>query len=217
MRNEVVKAPPLVNPFGGGHRSALIDPGDVVDFVTHERQVVDDPVRSHTVLGLDALSVQNLARHGVHKPDTSVHKLREILVAGRNKHVPAESVRAFGVSCEHIVGFNACDLNQGPAGQPDHFHDGLNLHPQVIGHRRAVGFVIGKNRVPEVFPGRVKNAGFVVRLNKRSHILEHPVKALDGARGLPVTRHQRGQRMVGAEQIVGSVDKQKSGHGSLEK
>src|SRR5690606_28380260 len=60
----------LGEPLGGGLGPALLDPGDVVDLVAHQGQVIDDLVRADAMLAdhrFDA--VQAAAAHGVHQAD----------------------------------------------------------------------------------------------------------------------------------------------------
>ena len=127
------------------------------------------------------------------------HKLRQILVTGRDHDVPAGGYRLHGQRTQHIVGFNTFDLQQ----RPERF----NLRSEILRHRRTVGLVLLKELVAEILPLGIKNADFAIGRHGLVHRAQHSVEALDGARRLALACGQRRQRVKGSEKVIGTVDK----------
>ena len=135
------------------------------------------------------------------------HKLRQILVTGRDHDVPAGGYRLHGKRTQHIVGFNTFDLQQRPALKLDQLKDRLDLASQFFRHRRTVGLVLFKELVAEILPLGIKNADFAIGRHGLVHRAQHSVEALDGARRLALACGQRRQRVKGSEKVIGTVDK----------
>ena len=82
----------------------------------------------------------------------------EILVAGGDHHLPAGLDGLAGEGADHVVGLDAFLHQQRPAFGPG-LVQRLDLGPQVVGHRRAVGLVIGEPVVAEGLALGVEDAG----------------------------------------------------------
>jgi hypothetical protein len=106
--------------------------------------------RRHAELGLDAGLVEHFVAHGVDQPDARIHQLGEVLVAGGNHAVDAGIRRLPRQGADHVVGLDAVDHQQRPAGGADAFVQRRDLRRQIFRHRRAVRLVLG---IPVVAEG----------------------------------------------------------------
>ena len=126
--------------------------GDVVRGVSREGLVVGDLLRRHAVLLEDLVPAVRLglrdAAGGTQHLDLAVHELHGVLVAGNY-----EELHAFGHLARHggegVVRLEAL----GPDGGDVHSFEDLihvvELHPELLGHRRALRLVLGEDLEPE--------------------------------------------------------------------
>jgi hypothetical protein len=135
VRDDILQAVVLRQPFRGGLRPALVDTGHVVHRVAHQREVIDDALRAHAELDLDAGGIQALAGHRVEPLDARTHQLRQILVAGRDDHAHARRMALGGERADHIVGLDPGLAQDRHADRLDDLQQRLDLQPQVLGHR----------------------------------------------------------------------------------
>ncbi len=157
VRQQLVKGAVGIEPLGGGLRAHLVDARNVVRAVADQREVVDDLLREHVELRLDAGPVQDGVGHGVDQRDLLVDQLRHVLVAGRDQHRLAGLGRTGRQSADHIVRLNAGDAQQRQAHAGDRLQERFGLGAQIIGHRRAVRLVLGEQIVAEGLARRVKH------------------------------------------------------------
>ena len=66
--------------------------------------------------------------------------------------------------------------------------------------------------MPEGFAGRIEDNRRQVGLRHRIDAAQHAEKALHRAGGLAGARREGGERMVGAKEVIGAVDKKEFRH-----
>jgi hypothetical protein len=162
--DQVVEGAVFGEPLDGGLGAALLDAGHVVHGVADEGQVIDDEIRRHAELGGHAGLVEDFLAHRVHPAHAGLDELGQILVAGRNHHLPAGRDGLAGERADHVVGLDTVFHQQRPAFGLHGFVQRLDLGAQVVGHRRALGLVVGKPVVAEGLALGIEYAGAVFRL-----------------------------------------------------
>ena len=207
----------LSQPLHGRLRADLVDARHVVDCVTDQRQVIDDPVRRDAELGNDAGDVEPLIAHGVDQRDPVVHQLCQVLVAGGDDHLVTGGRAHPGQRTDGVVGFDAGHLQHRPAQQAHHFVDGGDLGAQVVGHGRALGLVLVVPGIAEGGAMGVEDAGGMAAGAAADDLLTQPLhhrdQTVDGAGGEAVGAPQVRHGVVRPVQVAGSVDQQQRGQG----
>ena len=107
MLNEVVEVVVALQPFDGGFRAAFVYTGNVIDFVTHQGEVIDDLLRGNTKLFNDPVPVHGGFGHGVDEGHVVADQLGHVLVAGRHDHIDALAGGFMGQGADDIVGLDA--------------------------------------------------------------------------------------------------------------
>ena len=212
MRHHAVERAVFQQPFHGRLRAHFLHAGHVVHRVAHQGLVVHHQARRHTKFGLHTSQVTPLAVHRVDHGDVRVHQLAQVLVATGDGDVHALLRRSLRQRADHVVGLDAGHIEHLPAHQLHHFMDGWNLAAQIVRHRRAVGLVVGVQRVAEGWALGVKHAGGVIGRHVLAQLLQHVDHAADrpGGRALRVAGvgAQVGHGVEGAVQVAGAVNKQ---------
>ena len=201
----------LANPLGGGFRADLLDTGHVVHGVAHQGQVVHDAVGRHAKLGQHAHGVQALVAHGVDEADFVGHQLRQVLVAGGDDDVVPRFGCYLGQGANGVIGLNARHRENRPAEQANHLVNERNLRTQLVGHGRALGFVLGVPSVAEGGAGGIEHTGGMGARKAVAQLLEHGHHAMHGASGLAFGPAQVGHGMKGAVEVAAAIDKQQGG------
>ncbi|MNQ55968.1 hypothetical protein D3C85_700780 [compost metagenome] len=181
-------------------------PRNVVDLVAHQRQVVDDQLRTDTEFLFHAIDVIDATGHGVDQGNVRADQLGHVLVAGGNHHVAALAGALAGEGADHVIGFDVVDAQQRKAQRPDAGVQRFDLHAQIIGHRRPVGLVLGEQRIAEgaalgVEHHREGAVGILL-----AQALEHVQHALHRTGGQALGGGQRRQGMEGAVEVRRAVD-----------
>ena len=162
--NDSVERAILLQPLDGGLRAALRNPRHAIDRVADQRQIIDDAVRRDAELVNHPGFVEQLVAHRVDPADSRRDELGQVLVARRNQRIDAVDRGVGGQRADHVVGLDAVDHQQRPAGGLDGGMDGRDLADQILGHGRAVGLVFGVPVVTEGLAPGVEDDGLVVRL-----------------------------------------------------
>ena len=171
---DTVKTPVLRDPLRRGLRAALIDSGNVIDLVSHEREVINDPGGRNAEFRGDTRFIEHLVAHRIDRHDFAIlNELIEILVAGRDKALDAAGLRPGGESSDHVIRLNALLNDELPAHRHDKLLNRADLAREIIRHRRAVGFVFRKDIGSERLPLRVKNTDAEIRFHDRPHGSQH--------------------------------------------
>ena len=190
---------------GGGLGANARNAGNVVGRVTHQRQIVDDLLRSDAEFLLNALDVHRATGHGVDQGNVAVHQLRHVFVTGRDHHRAAGGRAAAGQGADHVIGLDALDAQQREAKSDHALMQRLDLQAHVIGHARAVGLVFGVHLIAKRPTLGVENhRKWAVRV-LLAQAFEHVQHALHRTGGQAFGGGQRWQRVEGAIQIRRTV------------
>lgn len=214
MGDEFVERRVLVEPFRSGFGATACDAGDVVDAVTDKREVVGDLCWRDTEFGDDACLVERFVAHGVDPEDTGSNELGKVFVAGGDHDFPPAGTRLRGEGGDDVVGFDTWLDDQWPTHEGDELVERFDLGCERFRHRRAVGFVFGKEFVAERGPGGVENARAVFGREAGFEPGEHGDDAADRARGFALGGAQVGQRVEGTVEEAAAVDEYEPGHES---
>ena len=96
------------NGYGGFFANAG-DTGNIVGFVPHQRQVIDNQLRWHAKFGFHARAIEKRIGHRVDQRDVAVDQLCHVLVAGRDNSVERLRCGLLGQRADDIVGLDALD------------------------------------------------------------------------------------------------------------
>ncbi len=196
----------LGQPFGGGLGPALVHAGHVVHGIAHQRQVIDDLVGAHAELVHHrGIGIGTAAGHGVDQDHPRAHQLGEVLVAGGDGHLQPVGGAGQGQGADHVVGLHPGHAQDVDAQRVHDVAHRLHLRAQVVGHRRAVGLVLGVQVVAEGLAGGVDHEGHVVGLflQRGPQHVDHAEQRAGGFAGGIGQRRQRVERAV---QVTGPVD-----------
>ena len=186
---------------GSGLRTNARNAWNVVGRIAHQRQIVDNLLRSDAKFLLYALHIHGATGHGVDQGNVPVHQLRHVFVAGRDHHRAVRGCAAAGQGADHVIGFDAFDAQQRET-QGDHaLVQGLDLQAHVVGHAWAVGLVFSVHFVakgPTLGVEHDRERAVRVLL---AQALEHVQHALDRTGRQAFGSGQRWQRVEGAVQI----------------
>ncbi len=198
VRDHVVERAVLVEPLRGRLRTALLDARNVVDAVAHQREQIDDALGRHAEFLDDASAVERRVAHRVDERDARRDELREILVAGRDRDVDAGLRRLHRQRADHVVGFDAFDAQDRKTERLDDREHRLDLRGERIGHRLAVGLVLGVEIVAERAARRVLHERGVVgfRVQRRAQHVDDAEQRAGRLAGRVCQRRQRMERAV---------------------
>ncbi len=169
--------------------------GDVVDLVAHQRQVIDDVFRADAELFFHAGDIQHAAGHGVDQGDVAVDQLRHVFVTGGDDHRTIRGRAAARQCADHVIGLNAFNAQQWVAEASHAVVQEVDLHPHVVRHAGAVGFVLAVQRVAERSALGIENHGKRAFGVLPAQAFEHVQHALDRTGGQAFGGHERRQRM----------------------
>ena len=164
MRDDCIERAVLVQPFECRLRAALGDAGHAVDGVADQGQVIDDLARRHAELGFDAGFVEQFVAHRVVPAHQRIDQLGEVLVARGNQRFQAVYRSARGQRADYVVGLDAVDHQQRPAGGLDGGVQRFDLADHLGRHRRAVRLVLGEPVITEGLALGIEDNGLVVGL-----------------------------------------------------
>ena len=187
----------------------------VIDGIANERQIIDNQRRRHAELGEHTGGIERFTAHRIDQRDTRSDELRQILVAGRDQHVDALCCGPLRQRADHVVGLDTVDHQDRPATGGNPGVDRLNLAYQVIGHRRALGLILGVPVIAEGLALGIKDTSLVSYVPCRVVTVEaaqHVQHAIDGPCRLALRVTQVGHGMKGAIKIRGTVNQQQGRH-----
>ena len=140
------------------------------------------------------------------------HKLRQVLVTGRNHRFDAGLRGQPRQGTDDVVGLHALKHDERPAHRAHQRMDRLDLPYQVIRHGRTLRFVLGEDIITKGLALGVEYAGAVIGLVFAAQFLEHAHHAVHRAGGQAIGAAQVRQGMKGAVQVRRTVDHQESWH-----
>ena len=167
-------------------RGFLADAGharNVIDLVAHQRQVIDDQLRANTKFFFYPFNIHHGVGHGVDQGDVRINQLGHILIAGRDHHGTAMGGTFARQGANHVVRLYAFNTEQRQAQGLDAGVQWLDLYAQIIGHGRAMGFVLLEHGVAEGRSLGIKNHPYGAIRILFAQALEHVEHALDRTRG----------------------------------
>ncbi|MNJ64168.1 hypothetical protein D3C77_601110 [compost metagenome] len=132
-------------------------------------------------------------------------QLRHVLVARGNHHVAALAGALARQGADHVVGLDPLDAQQRVAQRLDAGVQWLDLHPQVVGHARAVGLVLGEHGIAESPALGVEHHCEQAVGVLLAQALEHVQHALDRAGRHAFGGGQRRQCVESAVEVGGTV------------
>ena len=198
-----------VEPFGGGLRANLGHAGDVVGGIAHQRQQIDDAFGADAEFFYHPDGVHALVFHGVVEQDLVADDLRHVLVTGHDDRLPAGGLGLFRQRADHVVGFHAVDLQHWQAQAIDQCADRLELVGELRRYGRAVGLVVGIQRMAEGLAPRVEDHRDVVACFGGQQLAQHVAHAEHGAGGLAAGIGQRRQGVKRPVKPAGAVEQVK--------
>ena len=164
VRHHRVEAAVLRQPLHRRLGPDLVHAGHVVHGIADQRKIVNDQGRRHAELLCHAGFIEHFVAHGVDQGHAGIHQLGEVLVTGGHDGFHAFARRHVRQRADHVVCFHAVYHQQRPAEGAHGVVQRRYLRDQVIGHRRAVGLVVGVKVVAKGFTLGVKDAGEIIRL-----------------------------------------------------
>ncbi len=190
-------------------RRLLADPADardVVDRVAHEPDDVDP------ALGLDAVALLHLGdagalvEHRVEERDARSDKLLEILVAGHDHDLAARRGEARRERADDVVRLDARHLDHPRPQHLDHPPDEPDLRHELVGHRRAVGLVVGVELVAERAARRVEDEPEVGRVLVFQELQQHVGHAVRRVGRYAARRREKRDRVEGPIDVCARID-----------
>ena len=222
VRDQVVErsvlADEFLRAFFADARNAL----DVVDRVAHQRHHVDHLTRLDAELLEDAGRVVPCALvAGIEHAHAVAHELEEVLVHRDDGDVEPSGHRRLDQRPDHVVGLVAIG---GENRDAERFAGGVHhryLARQLVGHRGAVGLVVGHEIVAERPARQVERRGDEFRFVLPQEHPEHRHEDVDGVGGLALRVVQqravarpdgRVVRAVHLRAAVDEVEQRSGGH-----
>ena len=134
----------LSQPFRCGFRADFRHTGDIVRGVAHQRQIINDLIRTHTKFFTHSRNIGNrrFFVHGVNQRHVFIDQLRHVFIARGNKGLLALLGCVSCESAQHIIGFDARNAQQRNPHRLNNAMQWLDLHAQFLWHRWAIGFVL---------------------------------------------------------------------------
>ena len=185
--------------------------GNVVDLIAHQRQVIDDQLRTDTEFRFHAIDVVDATGHGVDQRNVRADQLSHVLVAGGDHHVTALGSALAGQGADYVIGLNALDTQQRVAHGLDAGVQRLDLDAQLIGHGRAIGLVLGEHFIAEGPALGVEHHGKRAFRVLLAQALEHVQHALHRTGGQALGGGQRRQGMEGTVKVRRTVNQNERG------
>ena len=184
---------------------------NVVDLVAHQREEVDDQLGPDTELGFHTLDVIDAAGHGVDQGDVRADQLGHVLVAGGDHHITAQRRALPRQGADDVVGLDPFHTQQRQPQCTDAGMQRLDLHAQVVGHRRAVRLVVLEQRVAKGRTLGVENHGERAVRILPAQAQQHIQHTLDRTGRLAGRGGQRRQRVEGAIEVGRTVHQDEGG------
>jgi hypothetical protein len=186
LRHQRLQRTKFLQPFRRGFRPNALHARNIVDAVTHQRQIVHDPFRRHTEFGDHRVAIHDRVGHGVDQRDALVHQLGDVLVTGGDQHVHAGIGRALRQRSDDVIGLDPRFAQQRQAKRAHQCVQRFDLQAQIIRHGGAVGLVFGIDGITEGTARRIEDHGDVRGRVGLHQLLQHVDHALDGTVGWPV-------------------------------
>ena len=195
------------------------DPADarhVVHRIAHQREHIADLFGRHAEFLDHFGDVDPLVLHRIEHIDAAAthtafaDELHQILVRTDDGHVPALERGSAGIAGDQVVGFEVVFLDAGQAERAGCVADQRELGDQVFGRGRAVGLVLIVQGVAKGDRALVEDHRQMRRAIGLVEVFGQPPQhrriAIDRAHRHAVRVGERGQAMIGAEDVGGAID-----------
>jgi hypothetical protein len=136
-------------------------------------------LRTDTEFLMYASHVQHCAGHGVDQGNVAVDQLCHVFITRGDDHRASSGGTAAGQGTDHIIGFDAFDAQQRIAQGTNAGMQRFDLYPQVVGHARPVGLVLGEHLIAERTALGVEHHGEQAVRVLLAQALEHVQHAFD--------------------------------------
>jgi hypothetical protein len=190
--------------------------GDVVARVTDERQHVDDSRRHDAELLEDTLVVEPravLAR--VVDAHVIADELKEVLVDGNDHDLEAGRGRPPRHRTDDVVGLIAGRGEDRYSHRLARLVHPVDLLPQIVGHRRSIRLVVGRDVVAKGGPGQIERCrqvcGGMILDELSQHRDEHVHRVCRVA--VLIRETAPAKRVIGAVHLRTAVDEKQGGTG----
>ncbi len=211
----------FLDQLGRGLRSDAADAGDVVDRIAHQGEHVAHQLWRNPEL-LDHFGhVDALVLHRIEHVDAAARaarlalvafpdELHQILVRGNDGDVPPAPGRLARVGGDEVVRLEIVFLDAGQAEGPRRVANQRKLGDEVLRRRRAVRLVLIVKGIAERSAALVQDHGQMRRAVRLVEVIgqlpQHGGIAIDRTDRDAAGIRERGQAMVGAEDIGRSID-----------
>ena len=205
----------ILDQFGRGLRADPEDAGDVVDRIAHQREHVAHQFGRDAELLFDLGGADPRALHRIEHIDRAAlfagaDQLHQVLVGRDDGDVPALRCRGAGVGGDHVVRLDAGFLDHRQAERAGGVANQRELRDEVLGRIGPVGLVLVVNLVAEALARLVEHHREVRWPLRLVEILgqlpQHGGVAIDCAHRGALRIGQRGQAMIRAKDVRGTVD-----------
>ena len=206
MGHHCLQAAVFLQPLDRGLGAHFGHTRHVVHRVAHQVLVVQHQVGGHAELFQHPCHIPTLAVHGVDDGDAFVDQLRQVFVAAADHHLHAPRGGQHRQGADDVVGLHARHVQHPHTQQMHHLMDGRNLQTQIVGHGRALRFVLGVDGVAKRGALGVEHAGHIGGRHlffERLHHVNHAAHRTGGtAAGVSRHRPKVGHGMERAVQIA---------------
>ena len=190
------------------------DTGDVVDRIAHQRENIADLFGRDAEFLLDLLDIDARILHRVEHVDPRAvllaDKLHKILVGRDDRDVPPLPLRFACVGGDHVVRLDIGFLDARQAEGAGGVADQRELGHQILRRRGPVGLVLVVDLVAEAAARLVENHCQMRRpiglVQIVGQLPQHGGIAIDRAHRCPFGVGQRGEAMIGTEDIGRAID-----------
>ncbi len=186
------------------------DAGDAVDRVTPQAHDVDDFLGGQSEGFGRRVAVEHRFAAGVEEVDVLSDELKEVLVGGCEHDVVAGVAGAAGECADDVISLIARGLDDRNPESLAYLADERNLHGEVVRHRFPVLLVVLELLVAQILALDVERHRHGVRLVLLEELPQHLDESVDGVGREPFGVRQTADRVVGAVEVVRSVDQVES-------
>ena len=184
--------------------------GDGIDRVAHEREDFAELLGRNAEFFDDLRAVDPDILHRVVQVEPRTDELHQVLVRTDDRHVHAREDRRLGIGCDDVVGLDPLLLDARHRKGADGVANQRELRNEVLGRRRAVRLVPGIHLVAERMAAGVEDHREMCRgvgtVELLDQLPQHRRHAIDGVDHRSARIVERGQPVVGTENIAGAVD-----------
>ena len=201
----IVEAPPLFHQLRGAFHADPLYTRDVVTRVSNERAQIEHLLWGDAELLLHFGRAKPTILDAVYKLDAVGAQLHQVLVCRNDRNGDVVGGMR-GERCDHVIGFEARDLDALNSMRVDQFFNQRELHAQVFGRRVAIRFVFFVDLVAKRTAFGIHRNCDVVGRFFPNDLVQDVGKSKNGIRWRTVWPAQPGDPEERAKDRVGSID-----------